>query len=156
MVALEADAPLARQSEHGGVIEEVLECHHRLENRPQIIGTGEAGSSQSPHGIHVERQAAFSELKPRHFASPESADELLVHVSKRNRRRPDSVDGGLHGLRLEHKDCNFGLFGAQAEGEGVPSVVSQDGEVGGEVHGGGGEGEAVDAGGREIQEAKEL
>ncbi|WVZ06376.1 hypothetical protein V8G54_019722 [Vigna mungo] len=60
----------------------------------------------------------------------EAPYEPFVDITECYLRWPYSVDGGLHGLSFKDKKNNLGLLGAEAEGEGVPSMVSQDGEVG--------------------------
>lgn len=106
------NAPLARQSEHRRVIQEVLQRDDGLQNPPQVLGVQEAGGSEPAHCINVERQATLSELEPRNLAPGEPPDELLVDVAERYHRRPNSVNGRLHDLRLEDEDDDLRVLGA--------------------------------------------
>lgn len=148
-----ADTPLLRQGEHRGVIDEILERHDRLQYTFQIISADKPYIPNPPHGVDVEGDAALPELESRHLAAREAADQLLIDVAERDLGWPEALDGGAHGLGLEDEHDDLGFFGAEAEGECVPGVVREDGEVGGEVRRGGGERRAR---GRESEEAEEL
>lgn len=140
---LQSDALLARDGEHGGVVQEVLELHDRLQYPPEVIGAHEPGGAEPPHGVDVDGEAALAELEPRHLAAREPTDELLVHVPERDHGGPQLVHGRLHALGLEHEEHHLGLLGAQAQRQRVPRLVRQDGEAGGHVGGGGRERQAL-------------
>lgn len=131
------NASLVWHGKHSSVIQEIFELHHRLQNSPQILRTGETKVPNSPHGEDIESDAPFSELEPRHFTTIETLYELLVHLTKCYLRGPCSIHSNLHGLCFKHKDDNLGFLGSKAECQGVPCLVCQDGEVGGQECGGG-------------------
>ncbi|PON88725.1 hypothetical protein TorRG33x02_154310 [Trema orientale] len=114
------------------MIQEIFQSHHGLQDRTEIISAGEAKATDSPHGIDIESDAAFPELEPGHLAPGQAPDEPLVDFPEGYLRGPEAVNGGPHGLGLEHEEEDLGLLGPQAQSEGVPSVMGQDGEVGGQ------------------------
>lgn len=128
------NAPLPREREHGGVVQEVLELGDGLDDRPELLGAREPAGSGGPDGVDVEGDAALAELEARHLRRARGgAEEALANVPERQHLRPGGVGGGLHGGGLEDEDGGLGVLGAEAEREGVPRVVRQDGEVGRDV-----------------------
>lgn len=130
----DVDAPLPRQREHGGVVQEVLELGDGLDDGPELVGAGEAAGAGGARGVDVEGDAALAELEPRHLRrAGRRADEAPPGVAERDDLRPRGVGGGLHGGGLEDEHRGLGVPGAEAQREGVPRVVRQDGEVGRDV-----------------------
>nr|TKW28616.1 hypothetical protein SEVIR_3G339900v2 [Setaria viridis] len=130
----DVDAPLAREREHGGVVQEVLEPGDGLHDGPELVGPREPAGAGGPDGVDVEGDAALAELEPRHLGrAGRRADEAAADVAERDDARPRGVRGGLHGGGLEDEDGGLGVLGAQPQRQGVPRVVRQDGEVGRDV-----------------------
>jgi hypothetical protein len=160
----DVDAPLARQREHSGMVQEVLEPGDGLDDGPELVGAREPARAGGPDGVDVEGDAALAELEPRHLGrARRRADEAAADVPERDDARPRCVRCGLHGGGLEDEDGGLGVLGAQPQREGVPRVVRQDGEVGRDVRrrrrrerqrvpGGG----AGAGGGRRAEEVREL
>ncbi|KAF8667539.1 hypothetical protein HU200_052737 [Digitaria exilis] len=128
------DAPLSREREHGGVVEEVLEPSDGLDDGPELVGAREPAGSGGPDGVDVEGDAPLAELEPRHLRrAGRRADEAAADVAERDDARPRGVRGGLHGGGLEDEHGRLGVLGAEPQRQGVPRVVRQDGEVGRDV-----------------------
>ncbi|KAF8776668.1 hypothetical protein HU200_003394 [Digitaria exilis] len=124
------DAPLSREREHGGVVEEVLEPSDGLDDGPELVGAREPAGSGGPDGVDVEGDAPLAELEPRHLRrAGRRADEAAADVAERDNARPRGGGGGLHGGRLEDEHGRLGVLGAEPQRQGVPRVVRQDGEV---------------------------
>jgi hypothetical protein len=140
---LQGDALLARDGEHGCVVQEVLELDDGLQHPPEVVGAHEPGGAEPAHGVDVDGEAALAELEARHLAAREAADEPPVDVPERGDGGPQAVHGRLHGLGLEHEERRLGLVGAQAQRQRVPRLVRQDGEARGHVGGGGRERQAL-------------
>lgn len=134
---------LMRHGKHGSMIQEILKSNNGLQNRSEIFRRGESEASDTANGVDIESNTSFSELKPGHLATGKASNELLVYITERDLRGPGPINGGLHGYRIEDEEKHFGFFGAEAEREGVPSLVGEDGEVSGQVSGGGREGKKL-------------
>ena len=130
----DVDAPLSGEREHGGVVEEVLEPGDGLDDGAELVGAREPARAGGADGVDVEGDAALAELEARHLGLPRRrADEAASDVAERDDARPRRVRRGLHGGGLEDEHGGLGVLGAQAQGERVPRVVRQDGEVGRDV-----------------------
>ena len=79
---LESDAFLAGESEHGGVIEEILECNDGGEDGTEVFGAGEPGGTETANGVEVEGEAALAELETGELAAGEGTNKLLVDIAE--------------------------------------------------------------------------
>lgn len=103
----ETDTSLRRQSEHSGVIQKVLQIDNGLQNGLEIIRVRKPETTLLPHGVNVECETPFSELKPGHFGASEAAEEPPIGVAEGQLGGPGPIGLGLHGLGLEHEHDNL-------------------------------------------------